>query len=429
VAEERAVIRDPDLARLLGPLARTVAEATPEADLRKRLLERRPLRVKLGIDPTSTQVHVGNGIPLWNLRRLQDLGHVAVLILGDYTALVGDPSEKDKTRPMLTPAQVEANVATWLTQIGRILDVSKAEVRRNSEWFSKMTFLEVLSLTNRMTVQQMLARESFSRRMGEGNPISIREFLYCLMQGWDSVQVRADVELGGTDQTFNLNVGRTLMEQEGLRPQATIVNPLLEGTDGAAKMSKSLGNSIGLDEPPQEMFGKAMRIGDVALPKWLALATDLDDATIAGLLADGTNPRDAKLALAEAIVARYHGADAGRAEREEFLRVFHEHLPPSVVPTLALAPARYGIVDLLVRGSLAPTRSEGKRLVRQGAVAIDDRVIGNEGQAVDFATGGAAGATTGAADDDAGSLLVESGAVLRVGRRRFVRLELDGSPS
>jgi tyrosyl-tRNA synthetase len=427
VAEERAVIRDPELRRLLAPLARTVAEVTPEVELRKRLLEGRPLRVKLGIDPTATQVHVGNGIPLWNLRRLQDLGHVAVLIIGDYTALVGDPSEKDKTRPMLTPEQVERNVATWLRQIGRILDLSRAEVRRNSEWFSKMDFLDVLSLTNRMTVQQMLARESFSRRMGEGNPISIREFLYCLMQGWDSVQVRADLEIGGTDQTFNLNVGRTLMEQMGLPPQSTLVNPMLEGTDGSAKMSKSLGNSIGLDESPKDVFGKAMRIPDALLPKWMALATDLEDDEIARLLAPGSNPRDAKLALAERLVARYHGADAGRAEREEFLRVFHDRLAPTVVPEMAVEAGRHGVVDLLVRGTLAPSRSEAKRLVRQGAVAIDDRVIADEGQAIQFGAGdGAATAADDAArdDEDDASLLVAPGALLRAGRRRFVRLVL-----
>jgi tyrosyl-tRNA synthetase len=421
VAEGEAVIRSPELRERLAPLARTVEQVVPEDELLRRLAGKRPLRCKLGLDLTSPQVHIGNGIPLWNLRRLQDLGHTAVVILGDYTALVGDPSEKDKTRPMLTREQVVANEATWLDQLGRILDLPRAEVRRNSEWFSKMSFLEVLRLTNRMTVQQMLARDSFDDRMKAGSPISIREFHYCLMQGWDSVQVRADVELGGTDQTFNLNVGRTLMEQEGLPPQATLVSPLIEGTDGQAKMSKSLGNSIGLDEPAKEMFGKAMRISDALLPKFLRLVTDLPDARIEELLAHGVNPRDAKLEMAEALVARYHGAEAGRAEREEFVRVFSERAAPSDMPDLALAPGRHAVVDLLARGGLAPSKSEARRLVRQGAVAIDDRVIADEAQQVDFATDGGE-----APDDGPPSLVVSPGAVLRAGRRRFVRLALAG---
>ena len=417
------MIRNPELRRRLAPLSRTVEQVVPEDELLRRLESGRPLRCKLGLDLTSPQVHIGNGIPLWNLRRLQDLGHVAVLILGDYTALVGDPSEKDKTRPMLTREQVARNEATWLDQLGRILDLSRAEVRRNGEWFSKMPFVEVLDLANRMTVQQMLARESFDRRMKAGTPISIREFLYCLMQGWDSVQVRADVELGGTDQTFNLNVGRTLMEQVGLPPQATLVSPLIEGTDGAAKMSKSLGNSIGVSEVPKDMFGKAMRIDDALVGKFLRCVTDVPDAEIEALLAPGRNPRDAKLALAEALVARYHGAAAGAAEREEFIRVFSEHRPPSEMPDLALEPGRYAVVDLLFDAGMSPSKSEARRLVRQGAVAIDDRVIADERQRIDFALDGEPASDD---EDAAASIVVEPGAVLRAGRRRFVRLALPG---
>src|SRR5262245_35893117 len=309
------MVKDPALQELLGPLVRTVESVFPEKELVQKWRRGKPLRVKFGIDPTSTSVHVGNGIPLWNLRHLMDLGHKAVLIVGDYTATVGDPSGKDKTRPMLTLAQVEANFASWKEQIAKILDLGKVEVRRNSEWFAKMSFLEVLALTDRMNVQQMMERENFAERWKSQTPISVREFLYCLMQGWDSVMVDADVELGGTDQTFNLTVGRRLMEQMGKEPQVCLISPLIEGTDSQAKMSKSLGNAIGLSEPPKDVFGKSMRVSDALLPKFLRLTTDLPDDRIAALLAG--HPMEAKLAYAEALTARYHGAEAGRRERAE----------------------------------------------------------------------------------------------------------------
>ena len=220
------MIHDARLADRLGTLARTIEAVIPEDELLRKLELGRPLRCKFGIDPTSPTVHIGNGIPLFNLRRLQDLGHQAVLILGDYTATVGDPSGKDKTRPMLTTEQIESNLATWMDQLALILDMERVEVRRNSEWFSKMSFLDVLALTNRMTVQQMMERDSFENRWKKNDPISVREFIYCLMQGWDSVQVESDLELGGTDQTFNLNVGRRLMTQEGMAPQVSLISSL-----------------------------------------------------------------------------------------------------------------------------------------------------------------------------------------------------------
>ncbi len=399
------MIRNEELRRRLAPLARTVEAVLPEADLLRKLEAGRPLRCKLGIDITATSVHVGNGIQLWNLRRLQDLGHVAVLILGDYTTLVGDPSGKDKTRPMLTPAQIEENARTWMGQIGKVLDLPRVEVRRNGEWFSKMTFLEVLRLADRMTVQQMLERDSFEKRVAAESPISIREFLYCLMQGWDSVVVRADVELGGTDQTFNINVGRRLMEQEGLEPQVSLIGPLLEGTDGAAKMSKSLGNSIGLTDPPKEMFGKAMSISDALLPKYLRLATDLPDTDIDALLAPGVNPRDAKMRLAESLVARYHSAAAGAAETEAWTRQFSERQVPADVPDVDVGVPPPKFVDLLVRCGFAASKTEARRLMTQGGVSLDDEVR---------------------KDPDALVPRVADGAILRVGRRRFARLRFPG---
>lgn len=394
-------IQDPELRELLAPIARTVDTIVPERELLDRLKRKPSLRCKLGIDPTSTTIHVGNGVQFWNLRRLQDMGHTAVVILGDYTATVGDPSGKDKTRPMLTTEQIETNLATWLDQLGLILDMDKVEIRRNSEWFSKMSFLDVLDLTNRMTVQQMMERDSFSDRWAAHTPISVREFVYCLMQGWDSVMVECDVELGGTDQTFNLTVGRRLMEQEGLAPQVSILGPLLEGTDGAEKMSKSLGNDIGLADAPKDMFGMAMRVSDDLMPKYMRLTTDIADGEIESLCAG--SPRDAKLALAEALVARYHGPEAGRHEREEFLRVFSRHETPSDMPEVALpAPeddGRHWIVNLLKHCDFAKSTGDAKRLVQGGAVKLDDESI----------------------RDWQARVSLEGGEVLRAGRRRFAR--------
>ncbi len=414
------MIHDPELARLLAPLARTVETVFPERELKERLRSGRPLRCKLGIDPTSASVHVGNGIPLWNLRRLQDLGHQAVLIVGDYTATVGDPSGKDRTRPMLTPAQIEANLATWMTQLGRILDLPRVELRRNSEWFSKMSFLEVLALTDRMTVQQMMERENFAKRWSTQAPISVREFLYCLMQGWDSVMVEADLELGGTDQTFNLTVGRRLMEQVQKAPQATLISPLVEGTDGAEKMSKSLGNAIGLDEPAPEMFGKAMRISDALLPKYLRLLTDLPDDHVERLLRG--HPRDAKLAMAEALVARTHGTAAGAAAREAFLRVISRGEVPAEVPEAEVAPTEAFVYELLRLTGLAASNSKARELLRQNGVTLHPCGTARAAAAPDGSL-----RTQPAEPHRPGELdrwVPATGDLLQVGSRRYVRLRV-----
>lgn len=361
----------------LAPLARTVETVIPERELLEKLDAGRPLRCKFGIDPTSPTVHVGNGIPLWNLRKLQDMGHTAVLILGDYTATVGDPSGKDKTRPMLTPEDVEAHLATWMDQMALILDMDKVEVRRNSEWFQGMSFLEVLDLTNRMTVQQMMERDAFEKRWKKQEPISVREFLYCLMQGWDSVMVEADVELGGTDQTFNLSVGRRLMEQKGMAPQVSLISPLVEGTDGHAKMSKSLGNAIGVSDDPKNQFGMAMRIDDDLLPKYLHLLTDLTDARIAELLAG--SPYEAKKTMAASLVARYHGAEVAEAQVAEWARVFSKGQAPSDLPEVSVpAPGEDGlwwVVDVLKACGFATSTSQARQLVDGGGVRLDDTPI------------------------------------------------------
>ena len=397
------MIQDPDLREQLAPVARTVDTVVPESELKERLASGRPLRCKLGLDVTSPSVHIGNGIQLWNLRRLQDMGHTAVLILGDYTTLVGDPSGKDKTRPMLSEADIERNIATWEAQLAVVLDMERAELRRNSDWFAPMTFREVLELTSRMTVQQMMERDSFAKRWQSQNPISVREFIYCLMQGWDSVVVKADIELGGTDQTFNLMVGRRLMEQVGLPPQVALIGPLLEGTDGQEKMSKSLNNAIGLTDAPKEQFGRAMRISDELLPKYLRMATDLPDARIDELLAL-ENPMEAKLAMAQALVARYHGVQAGAEQHAEFLRVFRDHATPADVPSVALpVPGEDGtwwIVDVLKACGFAKTTGDARRLVEGGGVRLNEVVI----------------------SDWRDRLSLAGGEILRVGRRRYAEL-------
>jgi tyrosyl-tRNA synthetase len=382
-----------------GRLARTVETVFPsEKDLDRLLAAKRPLRVKFGIDVTSTSVTIGNEIPLRILGRFQELGNVAVLILGDFTTLVGDPSGKDKTRPVLTPEQVEANGATWLQQIGKVIDVSRAEVRWNGEWLSRLEPKEIVRLAGQLTVAQMLERESFAKRHAEGTPIHLHEFLYCLFQGYDSVAVRSDIELGGTDQTFNLNIGRTVQKHAGLAPQVCVINPLLEGVDGSAKMSKSLGNSIGLDTPPKDMFGLATRVPDALVGKYFRLATDVTDAEIDRLLKGDI--WTAKKTMAEALVARHHGDAAARAEREEFERVFRDRELPEEIKDVPIDLAAAWTAATLVRAAFGGSGAEARRLVEQGAVTLDGARLG----------------------DPLAAVAVRAGQVLRAGKRKFARL-------
>jgi tyrosyl-tRNA synthetase len=382
-----------------GRLARTVDTVFPsERELDVLLAAKRPLRVKLGIDLTSTSVTIGNEIPLRILGRFQELGHVAILILGDFTTLVGDPSGKDKTRPVLTPEQVEANGATWLQQIGRVFDVSRAEVRRNGEWLGKLGPAEIIRLAGQLTVAQMLERDSFAKRHAEGSPIHLHEFLYCLFQGYDSVAVRSDIELGGTDQTFNLNIGRTVQKLAGLAPQVCVINPLLEGVDGSAKMSKSLGNAIGIDTPPGDMFGLATRVPDALVGKYFRLATDVADAEIDRVLAGDIWA--AKKAMAAAIVARHYGESAARAAHEEFERVFRHGELPGEIPDVAIDLAAAWTAGALVKAVLGVSGAEARRLVEQGAVTLEG----------------------GRLDDPLAAVEVRAGQVLRAGKRKFARL-------
>ena len=389
-------------------LKRGAVEITSEEELLAKLTRSaatgEPLRVKLGVDPTTADIHLGHTVVLRKLRQFQDLGHKAVLIIGDYTALVGDPSGVNKTRPILTEDQVQANAKTYLDQVDGIIDVSAAEIVRNGDWLRSLTFKQVIELASKMTVARMMERDDFAKRWAAHQPISVHELLYPLMQGYDSLMVRADVELGGTDQTFNLLVGRQLQRDQGLPAQVTLTMPLLVGLDGKDKMSKSKGNYIGVSEEPKEMYGKVMSIPDNLMENYFELLTDMAPSDYRALLSSG-NPRDAKAALASRIVTAFHTAQAARTAAEEFDRVFARRELPEDMPEVRLSPAmledgRIWIVQLIVHAGFAPSRSEARRLVVQGAVTVDDNRI----------------------DDPAAKVPLAGSHVLKVGKRRFGRI-------
>ncbi len=366
----------------------------------------RPLRVKLGLDPTAPDIHLGHTVVLRKMRQFQDLGHKAVLIVGDYTARIGDPSGTDKTRPELPTDKIEKNAATYLKQAGKILDTrsGKLEVRRNSEWLDRLTPAEILKLAGQITVARLLERDSFQKRYKSGNPIGLHEFLYPLMQGYDSVVVRSDVELGGTDQTFNNLVGRDIQRAYGQTPQVVMVMPLLVGIDGSEKMSKSKGNYIGVTEPAGEMFGKAMSIPDKLLENYFTLLTDTPLDRIAELLdPDKTHPRDAKVALGKAIVSEFHSPHEAEKAAAEFEKVFAKKDLPSDMPQIPLPPDDINIVELIAAAGFAKSKSQARRLVTQNAVSIDSRKI----------------------TDIEEEITPADGMVLKVGKRRFGRISIE----
>jgi tyrosyl-tRNA synthetase len=351
---------------------KTLAEM--RAELKKKL-ERsvatgKPLRVKYGIDPTGFDVHLGHTVPLRKLRQFQELGHTAVLIIGTATAAVGDPSGRDASRQGLTPEQIEKNAQTYLTQIAKVVDVTKAEVRPNGEWFNRFGFGDMLKLLGHTTVQRMIERDDFSKRIKAGTPIYLHECLYPLMQGWDSVEIHADVELGGTEQLYNLMVGRDLQRAAGQEPQICLTMPILRGLDGEKKMGKSLGNYIGLNEPAKEMFGKTMRIPDGLMKEWFELLTDLPAAQIDTLLAG--KPNEAKKALGAEIVRFYHGAQGANAVLEDWRRQFEEKGDPENIPEVAIPAAKLKdgamlAVDLIAETKLTASKGEARRKIEEGA--------------------------------------------------------------
>jgi tyrosyl-tRNA synthetase len=364
-----------------------------EADFRRKLGSGRSLRIKLGIDPTASDIHLGFAVVLRKLRQFQELGHTAVLIIGDFTAQVGDPSGKSATRPRLSKEEVEAYATTYVEQASRILLDEHLEIRRNSEWLATMGIEDVLRLAARTTVARMLERDDFSRRYRDGVAISVMEFLYPLLQGWDSVMVQADVELGGTDQLFNNLMGRALQEQEGQEGQCVLTTPLLEGLDGVNKMSKSLGNFVGIAESPGEQYGKLLSLPDELMPRYFTLTTGWHPdhiAEVTGALANGSlKPVDAKRLLARTVVDLYHGEGAGDAAQAEFDRVFRAHEVPTdldtvVVPAAELRDGRIQVARLvhLAFPGAVPSNKEGRRKIQQGAVRLDGEVVTDPERAV-----------------------------------------------
>lgn len=366
-----------ELARQLALVRRgavdVIEERQLEGLLRRSLAEGRPLRVKFGMDPTSPDLHVGHAIPLMKLRDWQLLGHQVVLIVGDATAMVGDPSGRNKLRPRISREDIERNLLTYTEQAGLVLDMERTEVRRNSEWFDAMDFAGLLRLTERMTVAQMIERDTFQNRMRDREPIGIHEFLYPLVQGWDSVMVDSDVELGGTDQLFNLLVGRRLQEQEGMRPQVCLTTPLINGLDGR-KMSKSYGNAIALTDPAREMVFQTMRLDDEAMGTWFTQLTRLPEEEIATLLAG--HPREAKARLALELATFFHDEQAAREGLAAFDREVRDKALPDDIPEYPWpAPGEACLLPNLLQAlELVGTTSEARRMIQQGAVRLDGEV-------------------------------------------------------
>jgi tyrosyl-tRNA synthetase len=379
-------------------LTRNAVDALPEGALERQLGRGRPLRVKLGVDPTTPDIHLGHTVVLRKLREFQDLGHTVVLIIGDYTARVGDPSGRSSTRPHVEGEEIDRNALTYQEQAFKVLDPERTEVRRNGEWLD-MAMEDLFRLARTATVAQLLERDDFARRYAAGEPISVLELLYPLMQGYDSVAIESDVELGGTDQKFNILLARDVQQAYGVEPQSILTMPILPGTDGVQKMSKSLGNYVGVDEPPEEVFGKLMRVPDDAMPVYYALL--LDDPF------DPERPAvESKRAMARALTARYHGDEAAAAAEARFDRLHVERAAPDEVEEHAFEAAADGSVHLpaLLADAFGISRSEGRRLLQQSGVKLDGEPL--DGGALDVPAAGL------------------DGGVLQVGRRRFKRLRL-----
>ncbi len=391
----------------LQVLRQGTANIIPEDELLAKLELGRPLRVKLGVDPTAPDIHLGHTVGLTKLRAFQDLGHQAVLIIGDFTALIGDPSGRSSTRPQLDRAAIAAAARTYQDQVAKILDPDRLEVRFNGEWLSKLSFEDVIRLGAQSTVARMLERDDFAKRYAAGAPIGIHEFLYPLMQAHDSVEVRADVELGGTDQTFNILLGRQLQKDAGQPAQVAVILPLLEGTDGTQKMSKSLGNYIGVAEPPQEIFGKVMSISDELMLRYYELLTAEDGTALRRALADGSaHPMELKKRLAELLTGRFHGADAAAAARRGFEERFQRgHLDHDSLPELRVdgTAATLSLPHVMQAAGLVKSTSEARRLLKQRAVRVDGETVAAE----ELPRGAAAER------------------ILEVGKRRAVRLRFD----
>jgi tyrosyl-tRNA synthetase len=399
----------PEVSEQLAVFERGIVDLIDRTELETLLkrsgTEGRPLRVKFGMDPSSADLHLGHAVQLLKLRDLQELGHKIVLIVGDATAMVGDPTGRNELRPQLTREAVEANLTTYTDQAGKILDMDRTEVRRNSTWFDALSFQDVLKLAGRVTVAQMLEREDFTKRMKENKPIHLHELMYPVMQGWDSVEIRCDMELGGTDQLFNLLRGRELQQKEGQRGQVVFTMPLINGTDGR-KMSKSYGNAIGLTDAPNDMFGKAMSIEDAVMGDWFRLLTRVPMLEVETLLAG--HPREAKARLAQEITAFFHSPDDARAAREAFDSQFRDKKLPDDIPEHSFPEsgreAGLPLANLLREVGLCKSTSEARRNIEQGGVRLDGEVHKDPRELI---------------QPPAAELLVQ------VGKRRFARVRAE----
>jgi len=383
-------------------------ELIPEEDWVRKLARSEatgvPLRIKLGLDPTAPDIHVGHTVVLNKMRQLQDLGHTVIFLIGDFTSLIGDPSGRNSTRPPLTPEQIKLNAETYYRQASQVLDPAKTEIRYNSEWSEPLGATGMIQLASRYTVARMMERNDFHDRFKAGAPISVHEFLYPLMQGYDSVALKSDLELGGTDQKFNLLMGRHLQAEYGQEPQCILTMPLLEGLDGIEKMSKSKNNYIGISEDANTMFAKVLSISDLLMWRWYTLLSFRSEAAIAALKAEvdgGRNPKDAKVALAKEITARFHSAAAADVAERDFINRSKGGVPDEI-PEVSLSGAPLGIGALLKAAGLAPSTSEASRLIDGGGVRVDSSVVSDKGLKLDAGT-----------------------YVLQVGKRKFARVTLN----
>lgn len=404
-----------EVERQLAVIRRGVVEIVPEDDLKNKIANAvatgKPLNVKLGLDPSAPDIHIGHTVVLHKLRQFQELGHQVQLIIGDFTGRIGDPTGKSETRKQLTEEDVKRNAETYQKQIYKILDPQQTKLYYNSEWLAPLNFADVVNLAGKVTVARMMERDDFTKRYTSGLPISIHEFFYPLMQGYDSIALDSDVELGGTDQTFNLLMGRTLQKEYNKPGQIVITTPLIEGLDGVNKMSKSLGNYIGIDEEPNQIYGKSMSIPDRLMLKYYELATDLSNEELAALkagLADGSvHPRDAKMQLAATFVRMYHGEEAAKAAENHFITVFQQRALPDDIEEVSIAAeqledGQIRIVKLLTLLDLLPTSSEARRSVQQGAVRLNEEKI----------------------TDINADISPKDGDVLQVGKRKFIKIKL-----
>jgi tyrosyl-tRNA synthetase len=368
-----------------------------EGELRERLAEDRPLRVYLGIDPTATSLTLGHTVPLRKLRQFQDFGHKTIFLIGDYTALIGDPSDKNRLRPMLTREEIAANEQSYFEQASRILDASRTELRHNSEWLSKLTFPDIITLMSKFTVAEMLRRDNFRKRWDDGDPVFLHEFLYALMQGYDAYALACDVQVGGTEQLFNLMAGRKIQEDAGQRPHVPVTMPILVGLDGKERMSKSKGNHIGISDPPAEQYGKAMSIPDEVVMDFFVLATNVPRGELEAIRRRlAHDPMATKKLLARTIVTEFWGEEAAREAEAHFERTVQRREAPGDIPAFAVEPGT-PLIEVIVAAGLAASKREARRLIEQGSVSIDG-------------------------EDATLETVARTGAVLQVGKRRWLRL-------